>query len=238
MKLVAWNCNEGLARDLPAIRGLGADAAVLSEVPSDPPPDSLLESAPSWHWTADEVPSHGLALAGFTSDLEPYSCGTPSGVLSVAADHVSGLGLLGLCARKPNGTYAAEVVTSIRAHRDWLTSKPCVVAGDFNLIPGGDDDMRTGSCRAVFDELEAMGYVSAYHQTTGEPYGEETGASYFHYRHRDKGFLIDHCFVHRDLVPMITSFELGDYDTWVARTDAGAGHSDHVPLILDLALPA
>jgi hypothetical protein len=239
MRIVAWNCNEGLKRDLPAVRALGADLAVLAEVGPVPPPDSLFDPAPSWHFVDDGVPSHGMALAGLTADLTPFACEGDTGLLSVAGEHPSGLGILGICSRKQDGsTYGAEVARSIEAHRSWLTSKPCVVAGDFNLAPGGIEDRRNGACRAVFDQLAEMGYVSVYHHTTGDAYGEESAATYFHRRHADEGFFIDHCFVHQDLLPSVTGFQIGDYDTWVAAGSAGPGHSDHVPLILDLALPS
>lgn len=239
MRIVAWNCNQGLTRDLPAVRALGADLAVLAEVPASPPADSLFETAPSWHWVDDGNRRWGLALAGLTADLTPFTCDGDVGVLGVAGDHPTGLGILGICARKPAGsTYGAEVARSIEAHRSWLTSKPCVVAGDFNLAPGGIEDRRNGACRAVFDQLAEMGYVSVYHDSTGEEYGAETTPTYFHRRHADEGFFIDHCFVHQDLLPSVTGFQIGDYETWVAATPSGPGHSDHVPLILDLALPS
>lgn len=38
-----------------------------------PPPDSLFDVAPSWHWVDDGNRRWGLALAGLTADLTPFS---------------------------------------------------------------------------------------------------------------------------------------------------------------------
>jgi exodeoxyribonuclease-3 len=45
------------------------------------------------------------------------------------------------------------------------------------------------------------------------------------YRHKDKLYHIDYCFVSADLEERIQSVEIGDYDFWTK-------YSDHVPLIV------
>ena len=45
------------------------------------------------------------------------------------------------------------------------------------------------------------------------------------YRHIDKAYHIDYCFVSDDMIEKLQSVEVGEYDTWVK-------FSDHVPLII------
>ena len=45
------------------------------------------------------------------------------------------------------------------------------------------------------------------------------------YRHKNKPYHIDYCFVSADLVAKLRSVEIGDYDFWTK-------YSDHVPVIV------
>lgn len=235
MRFVSWNCCGGPGGALAAVGELGADAAVLCEVPLTCPPASLFEQEPSWAWEG-QPGSKGLAVVGLTS---PLAARPPLGVgrWSVAAEHESGLGILGLWSCPPPGrSYGDEVETILEAHADWLAATPSIVAGDFNLAPGGSVDRRTGSVRKVFDDLDDLGYRSVYHHVSGDAYGAEQSPTYFHRRRQLEPFHIDFCFVHRTLLPLVRDFEVGRYERWVARRGEAPGHSDHVPLILDLDL--
>lgn len=233
MRFVAWNCCEGFARDLAHLRGLGCDVAVLAEVPRQAPVSSLMDSEVDWRWVGN-CDGKGLALAGFGSTLTPLDARADAGTHCLAADTDFGFGVLGIWACPPKGsTYGAQVRSAIREHADWLADAPAVVAGDFNVQPGGSEDTKTGVLRAVFADMAELGYVSAYHHVTGDEYGAESSPTYFHRRKKDEGFHIDFCFVHRDLVPRVSSLQVGGFDEYVAPKGAQTGLSDHVPLIVD-----
>lgn len=231
MRFVSWNCCEGFDRKLPLLRELGCELAVLCEVPEAAPAPTLTDADVSWSWVGDGS-RKGLALAGFGIDLDPVPPPTGAGVLSTAAAASLGVGVLGIWTMKPAGsTYGAQVVATIEAYEPWLRTNSVIVAGDFNIAPGRSQDQRTGQLRRAFGLLGDLGYVSVYHHLTGDPYGEEQLATYFHRRHQDDPWHIDFCFVQKDVIERVTSFEVGTYGDWVAT-----GHSDHVPLIVDVAV--
>lgn len=234
MRFVSWNCCEGFDRDLAHLRKLACDIAVLAEVPRNAPPPTMLDPTVDWHWTG-EYERKGLALAGFGTVLDRLDERVDSGAFCVAADTEFDLSVLGIwsCPRQ-GSTYGNEVHMAIRSHTDWLTSRPAIVAGDFNLQPGGLEDAKTRILRIIFDDLADLGYTSLYHHVTAEPYGSETTPTYFHRRRQAEAFHIDYCFVHRTLLPRIEAFRVGTFDDYVARTTR-SGMSDHVPLVVDLA---
>lgn len=235
MRFVSWNCCGGPAGALAAVAEQGADASVLCEVPSTCPPSSLFDQEPSWAWDG-QPGSKGLAVVGLTSPLVARPK-LGAGRWSVATEHESGVGILGVWScPAPGRSYGDEVQAVVEAHADWLVATPSIVAGDFNLAPGGAVDRRTGSVRTMFADFDELGYVSVYHHVTGDAYGAERSATYFHLRRQLEPFHIDFCFAHRTLLPAVRRFEVGDYERWVARRGVGPGHSDHVPLILDLEL--
>jgi len=46
------------------------------------------------------------------------------------------------------------------------------------------------------------------------------------YRHKDKPYHIDYCFVSGDMIEKLKSVEIGDFDYWTR-------FSDHVPVMVD-----
>ncbi len=231
MRFVEWNCCEGFDRDLPALIELGCDLAVLCEVPQALPPRSLLDPEIDWCWTGD-LPRKGLAVASFGSSLTADEERSGRGTHTVAATTTEGIGVLGIWTCPPKGaTYGAQAHAAIDVYADWLRDTPSIVAGDFNLAPNGTED---AALRKVFDDLERLGYRSAYHHHFTETYGAETRPTFFFRRKLDAPFHIDYRFVHESLVPQIRSVEVGSFERWVARQGDLAGQSDHVPLIVDL----
>ena len=54
-------------------------------------------------------------------------------------------------------------------------------------------------------------------------------STFFMYRHKDKPYHIDYCFVSTDLLEKIRAVDIGEYDVWTK-------YSDHVPLIVTFEL--
>ncbi len=237
MRFVSWNINRGLLRDLPRVVELGTDIAVLCEASLTAPPSTFDMPEASWVG-AGELEDRGLVVAGFGTQVVGLAERPGQGRWTVAANTDAGFGVLGIWTCPKSGPYGPEAAASISAYREFLTEQPCIVAGDFNVSPNGNEDLRTGVLRGIFDDLADLGYTSAYHHFTGTPFGDETHATYFHRYHQDEPFHIDFVFMHRELIERLSAVRVGTFEDWVAGTPELAGHSDHVPLIVDFEWPA
>lgn len=106
-------------------------------------------------------------------------------------------------------------------------SKNLVIIGDFNSNRKFDSKYVTrkerGHMPTVY-ELSGLGLESAYHHTTGEMQGFESKNTFYLYRHLEKGFHIDHCFLNPD---HLVFYDVLDDERWLR-------FSDHVPLVLDV----
>ena len=100
---------------------------------------------------------------------------------------------------------------------------PVVAAGDFNSSPAVQGKQSQRFLQRMRDEL---GLVSAYHHLSGESHGEETRASYYHWKKEANPFHIDYCFVPEAWVDRLTGVEVGSFADWP--------QSDHRPLTVNI----
>ena len=77
----------------------------------------------------------------------------------------------------------------------------------------------------VVEKLINLNIFSTYHIHLNQVQGMEAHPTYFMYRHKDKPYHIDYCFVSADMAEKISSVEIGEYDFWMQ-------YSDHVPVIV------
>ena len=77
--------------------------------------------------------------------------------------------------------------------------------------------------------LRTHGLVSAYHHHRREPHGRETEPTFYLQWNALKPYHLDYCFLPKTWAPKIRSVDVGSFEAW-------KGHSDHRPLIVDLAL--
>ncbi len=125
----------------------------------------------------------------------------------------------------PDGQYVEQVWKAIHHYNRKLSAKNTVLAGDFNSNTIWDRKYRTGNHSHVVDRLKKKGIVSSYHLYHNQQQGNEIHPTYYLYRHKDKPYHLDYCFVSSDLANRIQSVEVGDHEHWAA-------FSDHVPVIV------
>lgn len=77
----------------------------------------------------------------------------------------------------------------------------------------------------LVEKLGGLGVSSVYHRDGGKDQGAEPTKTYFHTRNRRFGHHIDYAFLSDGVSARLT---VGDSEDWLA-------HSDHMPLILDIA---
>ncbi len=125
----------------------------------------------------------------------------------------------------PDGHYVEQVWKAIHLYDNKLKNKRTILAGDFNSNTIWDRKYRKGNHSHVVEYLEAKGIFSTYHLHHKQTQGKEEHPTQYMYRHRDKPYHLDYCFVSKDLAKKLKSVEIGEYDFWVK-------YSDHVPVIV------
>jgi len=231
IRIVSWNCNQGLSRKTDRLLELNPDIAVISEAGRETElGDGQLRRA-AW---AGRSETKGLAVFvrdGVEADVDASWDDEREWFLPIRTDLDDGLGVLAVWASyggsEPRSKWV-RTLSALQHYRDFLASHRVVVIGDFNNNALWDTTTKPvfGS---ITDELDSSGYESVYHARTGETHGEESAASFYHQRNPKKPYLIDHAFIPRDWVGLVADFKIGHADDWLE-------YSDHMPLTLDLAV--
>jgi exodeoxyribonuclease III len=125
----------------------------------------------------------------------------------------------------PDGAYVGQVWKAIHHYKDHLSDKLSILAGDFNSNTIWDKPRRTGNHSHVVSYLEEKKIYSAYHLHHKQVQGKEKHPTQYMYRHKDKPYHLDYCFVSHQFSKRLKSVEIGEYNFWTR-------YSDHVPLIV------
>jgi exodeoxyribonuclease III len=125
----------------------------------------------------------------------------------------------------PDGHYIEQVWKAIKHYDKNLTNKKTMLVGDFNSNTIWDRKHRESNHSNVVQYLEGKGIFSTYHLYHKQSQGKEAHPTLYMYRHKDKPYHIDYCFVSADLAERIQSVEIGEYEFWMR-------YSDHVPVIV------
>jgi exodeoxyribonuclease III len=127
----------------------------------------------------------------------------------------------------PDGQYVEQVWKAIHHYKRLLTNTKSILIGDFNSNTIWDRKYRAGNHSNVVQFLANKGIVSSYHLQHKQTQGTEEHPTFYLYRHKDKPYHLDYCFLSADLVQSLQSVEIGDYDFWTK-------YSDHVPVMVTL----
>jgi len=122
--------------------------------------------------------------------------------------------------------YIGQVWKAINFYADVLKNKKTILAGDFNSNTIRDRKRRAGNHSNVVKFLTKKNIHSTYHSFHKQEQGKERDATLYMYRHKDKPYHIDYCFVSGDMIERLKSVEIGDFDYWTR-------FSDHVPVMVD-----
>lgn len=106
-----------------------------------------------------------------------------------------------------------------------LSFKKVLVLGDFNNGPQWDKPGHRNNFSGINVALNELGLLSLYHQLTGDEFGKERLATYYHHKKQNMPFHIDYIYSNLNTC---RKFETGLYEDWSI-------HSDHVPLIAEFA---
>ncbi len=118
-------------------------------------------------------------------------------------------------------SYPRIMMEAIEAYTPYFNMYPTVISGDMNCYVGQSGETKTYNIAAIYDYLTCLGFMSAYHHSTGETLGHESAATYHHQFKESMPFFIDYTFVN---VP-VKNFALCPWDRSI---------SDHVGQKLEI----
>jgi exodeoxyribonuclease-3 len=128
----------------------------------------------------------------------------------------------------PEDRYVRGLVRAVHRWRERIAAQPTVIAGDFNANVTWDHHHPPDrNFSALARRLDALGLVSAYHVFFNEEFGAETRPTFFLYRHVDRPFHIDFCFIPKAWVPRLRNVTVGRHEQW-------ARWSDHMPVMVEV----
>lgn len=226
MRVVVWNCNQGLHKKLDTLMALGPDLAIIPECAEPSVVKAKahgISEEVSFEWVGDS-PQKGLGVIAFNG-------------LSLARDanydplyqyflplHLGTLSILAVWAFNRRTRTAVDperppTIQALEYYEPWFRKGPLIVAGDFNSWHRTD---KPSSFLQAAEILKSVRVESSYHLDRGCEFGSEPEATHF-YRKSKRAFHIDYCFVPPGLLRRV---ELGKREEWLVL-------SDHVPLIVD-----
>jgi exodeoxyribonuclease III len=146
----------------------------------------------------------------------------------VVADGRKKFTLFAVWANNPtdrDGQYIEQVWKALHCYEPLLTGKKVILVGDFNSNSIWDRPRREGNHSNVVKFLERKRIFSAYHSHFNQLQGKEKHPTLYLYRHIDKPYHIDYCFVSAFFAKRLISVEVGKHNIW-------AKHSDHIPVVV------
>jgi exodeoxyribonuclease III len=124
-----------------------------------------------------------------------------------------------------DGQYIEQVWKAINHYEDLMTISNTIIAGDFNSNKIWDKKNRERNHSNVVEYLGKKGIHSSYHVHHKQNQGSEKHPTLYMYRHKNKPYHIDYCFVSDSMIKRLKSVEIGDFEYW-------SKFSDHVPVIV------
>jgi exodeoxyribonuclease-3 len=124
-----------------------------------------------------------------------------------------------------DGQYIEQVWKAIHYYEDIMVFSKTIIAGDFNSNKIWDRKNRESNHSNVVEYLEKIGIHSSYHIHHKQNQGSEKHPTLYMYRHQNKPYHIDYCFVSESMIRRLKSVEIGDFEYW-------SKYSDHVPVIV------
>jgi exodeoxyribonuclease III len=233
MKIISWNCNMAFRKKAEFILIHKPDILIVPECEC---PDKLLfnENLPKptdmlWFGTNQ---NKGLGIFSYSdSRFKLLDSHNPEFKMIIPIDVKGGqydFTLYAIWANNPgdpDGHYIEQVWKAIKHYDKNLTNKKTMLVGDFNSNTIWDRKHRESNHSNVVQYLEGKGIFSTYHLYHKQSQGKEAHPTLYMYRHKDKPYHIDYCFVSADLAERIQSVEIGEYEFWMR-------YSDHVPVIV------
>lgn len=226
-KIISWNCNGKFREKFNVIKTLDADIYIIQECedPKQSNVDAYKEWASNHLWIGKEknkglgiFARHGIVLEELDWESLCLKYFIPVRVNNK-------FDLLGVWTQYP---YIEEYYIYQYVNKHNYNYKT-ILFGDFNSNERFDNKCLNRKERGhtlTVNELNVLGFVDAYHYLSKEEQGRETKNTFYLYRHLDKGYHTDHCFIYPKL---LKSYKVLDEDRWIKL-------SDHMPCVLEIEI--
>lgn len=227
MRIVTWNCNRGpMATKLPLLARLNPTISVLQECPCPKGDDA------STLWFGDN-PRQGISVQAspgyYISPLPVRE--VPRYTIPIQVTGPTSFLLLAVWAKTDlHFRYVKAVIRAVECYADLIAMQPTIIVGDFNSNKIWDYKRAAHLGHSgLVRNLAVLGLVSAYHAFHGEEHGAESRPTLHLLKKRERPYHIDYCFVPESWVERTKAVDVGSYEEWIR-------HSDHCPLVVDIAL--
>lgn len=233
MKIITWNCNMAFRKKARFILDHKPDILIIPECEH---PDKLL--------FPDDIPkptdilwfgknrNKGLAIFSYSKFRFRILDDHNQDLQMIIPISVTGgefhFNLFAIWANNPSdkdGAYIEQVWKAILYYDTLLVNTKTVLIGDFNSNKIWDRKGRISNHENMVKVLEHKGIFSTYHLHYNQIQGIEEHPTLYMYRHRDKPYHIDYCFISKDMAMELASVTVGDYEFWIK-------YSDHMPIII------
>lgn len=222
MKIVSWNCNGRFREKLQDILDLDADIYVIQECenPAESTCATYKDFAQNYLWTG-ESKNKGLGVfAGADIHLEENDwlkfC--LRNFLSIRVNDKFDLVAVWACKPYIEEYYIYQSINISNYNEN------TIIIGDFNSNAMWDKKNCVRTHSAVVQQLNEIGICSAYHYQNNESQGNEITPTFYLYRHADKGYHIDHCFI---APKNLQNYCVLNSSEWLKK-------SDHMPILLEI----
>ncbi len=122
-----------------------------------------------------------------------------------------------------DGQYVEQVWKAINHYEKLLNIERVILIGDFNSNTIWDRPKRNGNHSDVVQKLASHKIESLYHKKFKQVQGKEKHPTFLLQKNKNKPYHIDYCFASEYLTERIKSFQIGQFEEWLA-------YSDHVPI--------
>lgn len=231
-RVVTWNCNMAFRKKYEQILKYDPDLLVIQEC-ENPEMKGEWSEFSDWVWVGENE-NKGIGVFGRNGiELELADDETQESryVLPVRTDGTRDLLAVWAMNDKtnPRKRYIGQVYTGLQQYRDFVESDT-IVAGDFNWNVIWDESPKSplrGTFAETVEILNELGLESVYHRLKDSEFGNESEATFFMHKKREKPYHIDYIFAPVAEVDEICDYAIGAYEEWI---DA----SDHVPSVVEL----
>ena len=233
MRIITWNCNMAFRKKADLILTYKPDILIVPECEH---PDKLLfpinTPKPTDILWFGKNKNKGLAIFSYSNFrftvLDNYNQDFQMIIPIAVTDGQIDFNLFAIWANNAtdkDGQYIEQIWKAIHHYSNLLTDTKTILVGDFNSNTKWDRKHRESNHSNVVKLLEEKGIFSTYHLHYKLTQGAEEHPTLYMYRHKNKPYHIDYCFVSKDFLKKVSSVEIGDFDEWIK-------YSDHVPVVV------